>query len=276
MIRRLRLGNLRKLLRDRCGYQLPDDDAGREYLYELLLPISVSPHADIKMPNAIEIWAPWMKTEEAGQLVDQINRTPIRQRKPNAKELGKRLRVINGERERLKLWTIAPFNMNKWEMLAHRRAKARERMRRLRQLRGSRSRAAWLANSLTRKKPWEKEGISRRTWERRRRDAGPCAVRLLNAENTPASEQTSRPKERAIPLHRGRASKRTKAEKPESGEENMASAMTDRELGERTCVTPDRELGGHTCATADGWWRNSRTPDERLEWQALTSKSSVH
>jgi hypothetical protein len=56
----------------------------------------------------------------------------------------------------------------------------------------------------------------------------------------------------------------------------MASAMTDRELGERTCVTPDRELGGHTCATADGWWRNSRTPDERLEWQALTSKSSVH
>jgi hypothetical protein len=130
MIRRLRLGNLRKLLRDRCGYQLPDDDAGREYLYELLLPISVSPHADIKMPNAIEIWAPWMKTEEAGQLVDQINRTPIRQRKPNAKELGKRLRVINGERERLKLWTIAPFNMNKWEMLAHRRAKARERMRR--------------------------------------------------------------------------------------------------------------------------------------------------
>ena len=91
MIRRLRLGNLRKLLRDRCGYQLPDDDAGREYLYELLLPISVSPHADIKMPNAIEIWAPWMKTGEAGQLVDQINRTPIRQRKPNAKELGKRL-----------------------------------------------------------------------------------------------------------------------------------------------------------------------------------------
>jgi hypothetical protein len=47
--RRLRLANLRKLFRDRNGPILPDDDAGREYLVELLLPISVGPHADIKM-----------------------------------------------------------------------------------------------------------------------------------------------------------------------------------------------------------------------------------
>jgi len=39
LLRRLRLGELRKLLRDRCGSVLPDDDAGREYLRELLLPI---------------------------------------------------------------------------------------------------------------------------------------------------------------------------------------------------------------------------------------------
>jgi len=44
MIRRLRLGDLRRLLRDRNGAVLPDDDAGREYLLELLLPISVGPH----------------------------------------------------------------------------------------------------------------------------------------------------------------------------------------------------------------------------------------
>jgi hypothetical protein len=66
MIRRLRLANLRKLLRDRNGPILPDDDAGREYLVELLLPISVGPHADIKMPSAIEVWAPWMDKKEAG------------------------------------------------------------------------------------------------------------------------------------------------------------------------------------------------------------------
>ena len=41
MIWRLRLGDLRRLLRDRNGAVLPNDDAGREYLLELLLPISV-------------------------------------------------------------------------------------------------------------------------------------------------------------------------------------------------------------------------------------------
>jgi hypothetical protein len=111
MIRRLRLANLRKLLRDRNGPILPDDDAGREYLVELLLPISVGPHADVKMPNAIEVWAPWMQQDEANQLIDNINRMPIWERKPTAKALGERLRVTNNQRERLRLWTIAPCDM---------------------------------------------------------------------------------------------------------------------------------------------------------------------
>jgi len=42
-LRKLRLGDLRKLLRDRNGPILPDDDAGRDYLHELLLPISLGP-----------------------------------------------------------------------------------------------------------------------------------------------------------------------------------------------------------------------------------------
>jgi hypothetical protein len=111
MIRRLRLGNLRKLLRDRNGPILPDDDAGREYLIELLLPISVGPNADVKMPNAIAVWAPWMQQKEAQAIIDQINLTPIYHRKPNARTLGERLRVTNWERERLKLWTIAPCDV---------------------------------------------------------------------------------------------------------------------------------------------------------------------
>src|SRR6516164_4782998 len=106
MIRRLRLANLRKLLRDRNGPILPDDDAGREYLVELLLPISVGPNADIKMPNAIEVWAPWMQKDEATQIIDHINRMPIWERKPKAKPLGERLNVTYAQRERLKLWTI--------------------------------------------------------------------------------------------------------------------------------------------------------------------------
>ena len=112
MLRRLRLGNLRKLSRHRCGPILPDDDAGREYLRELLLVISVGPNADVRMPKAIEVWAPWMGQQEAIDLIDDIKRTPIWQRKPNGKVLGDRLRVTNAHREWLKLWTIAACDMS--------------------------------------------------------------------------------------------------------------------------------------------------------------------
>ena len=52
-MRRLRLGDLRRLLRDRCrGSILPDDDAGRDYLRELLLPISLGPHEAVTLRNS--------------------------------------------------------------------------------------------------------------------------------------------------------------------------------------------------------------------------------
>jgi hypothetical protein len=189
MIRRLRLGNLRKLLRDRNGPILPDDDAGREYLIELLLPISVGPHAAIKMSNAIEVWAPWMQQEEAESIIDQINLMPIWDRKPNARKLGERLRVTNGERERLKLWTIAPCDMGQKGMLWWRKKKKRERMRRLRKLRGQLSRSAYLAEHATSKKrPWNALGISRATWYRQC-GTSPCQVKLTKAEHQPVSLQ---------------------------------------------------------------------------------------
>jgi hypothetical protein len=82
MIRRQRLGDLKKVVRWRYGHPVPDDDAGREDLRELLLPISLGPEAGRKMENAIEVWAPWMNAVEAGQLMDEINRTPSYLRKP--------------------------------------------------------------------------------------------------------------------------------------------------------------------------------------------------
>jgi hypothetical protein len=57
----------------------------------------------------------------------------------------------------------------------------RERSRRAR---GARPRAEYEGNSLTRKKPWEAEGVSRRTWERRRRVASaPTAIPPLEGGN---------------------------------------------------------------------------------------------
>lgn len=210
-LRALRLGNIKTLLRWRYGPELPDDDAGREDLRELLLPVSVGPHADVKMPKMIEVWASWMGQDEAAGLIDQINRTPIWERKPNAKELGIRLRVTNGERERLKLWTIVPYDMSAEDLLAQRQAKARERMRRLRQLRGARSHAY----STRRQKLWEKQGISRATWYRKNRETNSCALILVKAANESVSpEQASKPRTASHPPPAGRrASKPTKAER---------------------------------------------------------------
>jgi hypothetical protein len=63
-----------KLFRDRWGHVLPDDDAGRGDLFELIMNISLSPVAVVekKMACAIEIWAPWMQPDEAKELVHEL------------------------------------------------------------------------------------------------------------------------------------------------------------------------------------------------------------
>jgi hypothetical protein len=169
-IRRLRLGDLRRLLRHRYGHILPDDDAGRADLYELLLPVSLGPRSPSRlMRNVIETWAPWMPKAEAEQLVEQIERTPPTLRKRTGKDLGQLLGLTHAERERLRLWTIQAVDMTNEEMAAHRRRKRNLRREQKRRQQGIRSRTAYLATSLTKLKPWEKDGIHRRTWERRRK-----------------------------------------------------------------------------------------------------------
>jgi hypothetical protein len=177
ILRRLRLGELRRLLRDRCGPILPDDDAGREYLAELLLPISLGPNEATqssygvriwgptdRMRAEIERWAPWMNEDEARELRLEINSTPVWQRKPKPRTLGERLNVTYAERTRLGLRTIGPCDMTEAAMALIRKQEKRRRNK----LRYAQSRPDYLAASLSQTKPWEQEGISRRTWERRR------------------------------------------------------------------------------------------------------------
>jgi hypothetical protein len=169
ILRRLRVGDVKRHLRYRYGATLPDDDAGREDLFELLLPVSLRPKSPTRIvANLIETWAPWMSHAEASQLIELIERTPREQRNRTAQDLGRRLNVTNGERERLRLWTIAAIDMTEEQMGEQRRAKKRACDRRRRRAAGIKPRAQYLADSLSRKKPWEIEGISRRTWERRR------------------------------------------------------------------------------------------------------------
>jgi hypothetical protein len=164
ILRRIRLGNLRSLFRARWGAILPDDDAGRGDLLEMLICISLGENASLKMAHAIEVWAPWMPRAEGAELIDHVSRMPSQDRKLSPGTLGQRLRVTNRERERLGLWTIAPFDMTPEQMADQRKAKKAARDAK----RYTRSRAQYLEEALSKTKPWRKEGISRRTWERKR------------------------------------------------------------------------------------------------------------
>jgi hypothetical protein len=220
--RRCRLGELRRLFRDRygpySGSALPDDDAGRGDLHELLLLASMAFNPDRHMRNIIGQHAPWMTEEEAEQVMDDINRTPTYLRKPSARTLGDRLRLTSEERHRCAIRTIKPFDRTDAELAADRKAKDNLRKWRKRRATKKTPREAWLANSLSRTKPWERQKppISRRQWERNRKAmsqvhvASVSAVKLTNVEEQPA---TSKSQARACRLALGAAPR-----PPEKGE----------------------------------------------------------
>ena len=66
-IRRVRFGDLKRVLLNRCGTVLPDDDAGRDYLEELLCLAT-----DKKLANVVSVWAPWMSAAEAQRLIAYV------------------------------------------------------------------------------------------------------------------------------------------------------------------------------------------------------------
>ena len=73
---------------------------------------------------------------------------------------------MNDERERLRLWTIAPCDMSEEDLEEQRKAKVRQRKRLQREKQGKPTRAEWLANSLSKTKPWVAADVSRATWYR--------------------------------------------------------------------------------------------------------------
>ena len=193
-IRRLRLGDLKKILRSRYGHTLPDDDAGRDDLELLLDLVSFVPDARYRMKNVIETWAPWMETEESYALVEAVLRKPEYLRKPSAADLGVKLNLTWGERQHLAIRTIAPADLSPEEFAAKRkeRRKEKERAKKARQRRkaGVKSRVASRTTSLAHQMPWERLRISRATWYRRRetdRETGVSRHKLLDSEGTDLS-----------------------------------------------------------------------------------------
>ncbi len=164
-LRRVRLGDLQKVVRSRCGYVLPDGDDGREYLFELLLTISLGDGADRKMHHAVDLWAPWMDADERLELFDRVNSTPASLRKSKARPLGERLRLIDGERSALGVRTIAAVDVTDAQMKRRRKAKRLAYEERRRRKAGKKPRSAYLV-AVASAQPWLRLGIHKRKYYR--------------------------------------------------------------------------------------------------------------
>ena len=192
LILNLRLKDLNRLIAHRHGgdaatYTLPDDDAGREYLY-----ILISHYANVD-PNAprriIKLRAPWMSADEAERVIDMAFNY---QRRWRSSTLGKELNYSEAEWHMLRLRTVGPTGMTPEE---RRRISDTARKERARRRKGAKTRAHYDGASLSRQKPWEKEGISRRTWYRRHQ-AGTgtscSAISLIRADGLVPQGRTLR------------------------------------------------------------------------------------
>jgi hypothetical protein len=158
LILNLRLKDLNRLIAHRHGgdaanYTLPDDDAAREYLYIL---ISHYANVDPSAPRRIiKLRAPWMSADEAERIVEMAFNY---QRRWRSSTLGRELNYSEAEWRMLRLRTIGPTGMTPEE---RRRISDTARKERARRRKGAKTRAHYEGASLSRRKPWEKEGISR-------------------------------------------------------------------------------------------------------------------
>jgi hypothetical protein len=207
VIGRLRIGELNKLFRRRYAgyageYELPDDDSGREDLMILLHHYANS--NPLQMAKIIELRAPWMGVDERRSVLDRVAAYPWRWR---SETLGRVLHVTKAEWQSLNLRTIAPVDMTRNERSQERKLRNRLRMHHKRRREGKKSRAEYECNSLSRTKPWLAEGISRRTWERRRRADQKACRKCVSHKDVFKAVHTLATSEQAATSSRGRPSK---------------------------------------------------------------------
>src|SRR5262245_61128681 len=172
--RRLTTRQITGVLLDRYGTSLPDDDAGRDDLALMLGYLIHMPHGTLKAENFIDLWAPWCVLGEKQMALREAALSPPT--RLTADQLAERLGVTMELRSRLGLTVIGAIDCDRQSRADRRREprrrRDRERMVAKRRGKGAKRRAEYEAQSLSRTKPWEAEGISRRWWYRRQRAAG--------------------------------------------------------------------------------------------------------
>lgn len=162
----LRLHDLSKLFYARYGKpELTDNEHGREDLWIMLNHLACLPHPQRAVMAGIEKWAPWMTMAEANEMGSRAMFRPSRYK---ADDLAWKLKLNKLDRRTLGITTIGAIDEGKAARTKRRRQLDRQRKENERRAKGAKARKVYEQQSAERHRPWELEGISRRTWYRRR------------------------------------------------------------------------------------------------------------
>lgn len=184
-----RMREIEKVIRHRHGNGIPDptgtDDV--ESCFAYLRAVAMTPASQSVLSWAL-VWAPWADPVMLS-LLDQ--QEADRERMLPADAVAKLLYVTLVERTTLGLKTIGACDVSRSDRqkAANERKRERDRNRQEQKRKelGRIDRASYEASSLSKLQPWLAEGISRRTWERRR-DASLSQIDRTVAGDTLASK----------------------------------------------------------------------------------------
>ena len=155
-----RVRELNRVYYDQFPYGLPHNSLGVKYCKYILRTmaffLSNSQRADWLNENA-----PWLETPIRNYLLD------LAPHWYSGASLGQHLELENEARERLRAWSIKATDVTDEERVKTNREKNRIASERRRRKKGAKPRAQYEAESTSQTKPWEAQGISRRTWYRK-------------------------------------------------------------------------------------------------------------
>ena len=171
----LRLREIEAIIRQRFPDGIvpdPEDTDDRETCLAFVRAAALSGSGQ-DLHTWCRVFAPWVTDADLTPIITQVVR---RRRMLRADAVARMLGVTMRERQQLGLRTIGAADVDRGtrKRLAkqRKRERDRERMAEKRRSAGALDRASYEANSLSRLKPWEALGMSRRTWYRRGKPDG--------------------------------------------------------------------------------------------------------
>lgn len=179
-----RLREIEKVIKYRHGSTIPDpeDTDDREMCLDYIKAAALA-LSDQDMADWCKKWAPWVKGHELAAITSMAS---TRRRMMTADGAAGLIRLMWADRTRLDIRTIGACDVPKCERMKLAKERKRERDRNRQEARrrqdGRKDRKSHAASTIAALKPWEAEGVSRRTWFYRKAKAGCTEVSRIEVK----------------------------------------------------------------------------------------------